>query len=116
MSRGRPKKKIEQSKFEALCGLMCTRDEICDVFDVSDKTLNSWCNDVYGVNFSVIYKKKSASGKISLRRYQMRLAENNATMAIWLGKQYLNQSDNIQAEEAQAKTIDALLEAVKNIE
>jgi hypothetical protein len=37
-------------------------------------------------------------------------------MAIWLGKQYLNQSDNAQAEEASAKTIDALIEAVKNID
>ena len=30
---------------------------------------------------------------MSLRRSQFRLAENNATMAIWLGKQYLGQKD-----------------------
>lgn len=115
MAKGRPKKEIEKNKFEALCGIMCTRDEICDILGVSDKTLTGWCMREYGESFSAVYKKKSASGKASLRRHQFKLAENNATMAIWLGKQYLNQSDNTQAEEAAAKTIDALIEAVKNI-
>jgi hypothetical protein len=116
MPRGRPKKIIMQKEFESLCGIMCTQDEICDVLDVSDKTLNAWCQEVYGENFSDIYKKKTSEGKSSLRRSQFRLAEKSAAMAIWLGKQYLNQSDNAQAEEASAKTIDALIEAVKNID
>lgn len=30
---------------------------------------------------------------MSLRRSQFRIAETNATMAIWLGKQYLGQKD-----------------------
>jgi hypothetical protein len=30
---------------------------------------------------------------MSLRRWQMKMAQTNATMAIWLGKQYLGQSD-----------------------
>ena len=32
-------------------------------------------------------------GRISLRRTQFRLAEKNAAMAIWLGKQHLDQTD-----------------------
>lgn len=32
-------------------------------------------------------------GKVSLRRYQYKMAENNPTMAIWLGKQWLAQTD-----------------------
>lgn len=43
-----------------------------------------------------MFKKKSAGGKMSLRRYQFELAKKNASMAIWLGKQYLGQSDNPQ--------------------
>ncbi|MBQ0061347.1 MAG: hypothetical protein KBT15_06205 [Bacteroidales bacterium] len=31
---------------------------------------------------------------MSLRRSQMKMAETNPTMAIWLGKQYLGQKDN----------------------
>lgn len=45
------------------------------------------------------YSAKSAGmGKISLRRAQFRLAEKNANMAIWLGKQYLRQTDTIDLE------------------
>lgn len=32
--------------------------------------------------------------KISLRRNQMNLSKKSAAMAIWLGKNYLNQTDN----------------------
>lgn len=116
MPRGRPKKIIEQKKFEALCGIMCTRDEICDILDVSDKTLNGWCTDTYGENFSAVYKKKTSNGKASLRRIQFQLAEKNPTMAIWLGKQWLNQKDSPQADETSAKVIETLLEAVKNVD
>lgn len=33
---------------------------------------------------------------IALRRAQWRLAERNAAMAIWLGKQYLGQRDIVE--------------------
>ena len=72
---------------------------------------------VAGFDFELINADTvSAGGKRSLRRYQFDLAKTNATMAIWLGKQWLNQTDNPQAEETAAKTIDALIEAVKNID
>lgn len=93
---GRPKKQINQQQFEAMCAIQCTQAEICDVLDVTDKPLNNWCKETYGCGFSEIYKKKSASGKMSLRRYQFDLAKRNATMAIWLGKQYLDQKDDIE--------------------
>ena len=37
---------------------------------------------------------------MSLRRNQWKLAEKNTTMAIWLGKQYLNQKDNVDMNMA----------------
>jgi len=39
-------------------------------------------------------------GRISLRRSQMKLAERNPTMAIWLGKQWLDQKDKLEATVA----------------
>lgn len=92
--RGRPQKEIDKSVFEKLCGLQCTAEEICDFFEISDKTLYKWCKKTYGDNFSVVFKQKKSKGKISLRRMQFRLAENNAGMAIFLGKNYLGQTDN----------------------
>lgn len=93
MPGGRPLKPINQIEFEKLCGLQCTQEEICGWFGVTDKTLNSWCKRIYEQSFSEIFKEKRGVGKISLRRAQFRLAEKNANMAIWLGKQYLGQSD-----------------------
>ena len=52
------------------------------------------------MNFSEVFKEKRGLGKISLRRNQFRLAEKSATMAIWLGKQYLGQKDQVEASVA----------------
>ena len=92
----RPRKKIDQKQFENLCGLQCTLEEICGWFGVCSDTLESWCKRTYKMNFSEVFKQKRGVGKISLRRSQWRLAEKNAAMAIWLGKQYLGQRDVVE--------------------
>ena len=92
---GRPRAEIDQTAFEKLCALQCTRNEICSWFNVTDKTLARWCEDTYGEGFSAVYEKKRENGRISLRRAQFRLAEKSATMAIFLGKQILGQKDNV---------------------
>jgi hypothetical protein len=48
------------------------------------------------MTFADTYKSKSQVGKSSLRRAQWKLAEKNASMAIWLGKQYLGQRDIVE--------------------
>lgn len=88
--------KIDKKQFENLCGLQCTLLEICDFFDVEDDTLNSWCKKIYGTTFSEVFKIKRGKGQISLRRTQWKLAEKNPTMAIFLGKQYLGQTDKVE--------------------
>lgn len=93
----RPRKEIDQKQFENLCGLQCTKEEICGFFCTTDKTLENWCRRTYKAGFSEVFKQKRGIGKISLRRSQWRLAEKNANMAIWLGKQYLDQKDHIEA-------------------
>ena len=92
---GRPRKEIDKKQFENLCGLQCTLEEICGWLGVTDKTLDSWCKRTYHASFSEVFKKKRGLGKISLRRSQWKLAEKSATMAIWLGKQYLGQRDQV---------------------
>ena len=113
---GRRPKEIDQKQFENLCGLQCTYDEICSWFDVTDKTLNSWCKRTYGKNFSEVFNEKRGRGKISLRRTQWELAKKNASMAIFLGKQYLGQSDQggvITEKDVRQK--DALSASLKKI-
>ena len=89
----RPRKEIDQKQFENLCGLQCTLEEICGWFGVTDKTLDGGCKRTYRARCSEVFRQKRGLGKVSLRRSQWRLAEKNASMAIWLGKQYLGQRD-----------------------
>lgn len=89
----RPIKEFDQKQFERLCALQCTKEEICSFFETSDKTLERWCKRTYKKGFSEIFREKRKLGNISLRRTQFRLAEKSASMAIWLGKQYLGQKD-----------------------
>ena len=90
---GRPMKQIDKVQFEKLCALQCTEEEICGFLDVTDKTLEKWCQKEYKAHFSEVFRQKRGAGKVSLRRNQWRLAEKNSNMAIWLGKQYLGQRD-----------------------
>lgn len=92
----RPKKKIERDQFEKLCALQCTLIEIASYFNCSEDTIENWCKKEYERGFSEVFRTKRTNGHISLRRNQFRLAENNATMAIWLGKQYLGQTDKTE--------------------
>ena len=93
---GRPKIQIDKEQFEKLCGIQCTEEEIAAWFRCSVDTIENWCRDTYDTTFSEIFKRHSAAGKISLRRTQFKLAEKNTAMAIFLGKQYLGQTDKVE--------------------
>ena len=113
MATGRPQKEIDKKIFENLCGLQCTLEEIAGVFDCSADTIERWCKREYGETFAETYKKHSAKGKMSLRRIQFKLAEKSAAMAIFLGKNYLGQKDNII--ETDEQTLQAVGEALVKI-
>lgn len=91
---GRPTKEIDQVQFEKLCVILCTLDDICGFFDVGRETLLRWCKRTYGETFEETFKRKSAGGKISLRRKQYEMAmAGDRVLLIWLGKQHLGQRD-----------------------
>ena len=111
---GRPKKEINKKQFENLCAIQCTREEICAVLDVTEKTIDKWCHDTYGEPFSLVFKQKREGGKASLRRNQWLLSASNPTMAIWLGKQYLGQKDHAEVENTNSK-VDDVVKALNRI-
>ena len=65
----------------------------------------------------LFFSKKENYGKASLRRKQWNLAEKNATMGIWLGKQYLEQSDKIEQDSNQEeiKKLDEILKSIGGV-
>lgn len=112
---GRPPINIDKVQFEKLCGLQCTLSEIAGWFNCSEDTIERWCRREYKEPFAAVYDRKREAGKISLRRAQFRLAEKSAAMAIFLGKQYLGQSDDPRKyarDDTTEDKIDRMLDAL----
>ena len=113
-TRGRPKMKLNAvgiRVIEALASVQCTHDEIAACLHTTKDTLYAKHNLEA---FSTAYEKGQELGKLSLRRYQFRLAAGNPTMAIFLGKQYLGQSET-KKEDGSAKkdALDQLCAAIR---
>lgn len=107
----RPRIEIDEENFRKLCGLQCTLTEISSFFNCSSDTIERWCKRELKLSFADAFKKYSSAGRISLRRWQFKMAEHNVSMAIFLGKQYLGQKD--QQEITTAGTVD---ETVKEMD
>lgn len=90
---GRRPIQIDRVEFEKLCALHCTKEEIASFFDCSEDTIERWCKKEYKECFAVVFKQKRGTGRISLRRAQYTMALTNPTVAIWLGKQWLGQTE-----------------------
>ena len=111
--KGRPPKELDKKQFEKLCALQATIEEIAGFFDCDEDTVNAWCKRVYGETFSVVFKSKSAQGKLSLRRTQFKLAEKSAAMAIFLGKNMLGQTDKIEQTVMEVEDLSSLAEMLR---
>ena len=97
---GAPKKPIDYKKLDAMCGIQCTGEECAAILDVSYEHLNNQLKRDGNGGFLDYFKKKSAGGKMSLRRKQYDLASSgNPTMLIWLGKQWLGQHEPEREKE-----------------
>ena len=89
---GRKLAQIDLVELEKLCALQCTDAEIASWFGVSIRTIESRRKQA---PYALAMERGRGKGKISIRRNQMKLLElGNATMAIWLGKNYLDQRDH----------------------
>jgi hypothetical protein len=83
---GRDKTVIPPEEVFKLASIGCKDTEIADWFGIDGNTLR--------YNFSVELTKGRLALNMSLRRAQINTAlSGNPTLLIWLGKQYLGQSD-----------------------
>lgn len=118
---GRPKKEYDAKTFCDLVGLGCTQEEICWFFrDEKGKpanvdTLSRWCKRTFGLNFQEYFAQNGNMAlKIKLRKNQLKLSEKSAAMAIFLGKNYLGQSDKVEYESTEAiDRLDAILSNIR---
>jgi len=90
---GRPKKYVDLEMVEKLAHIQCTQTEIASTLGVSVDTLSRH------KHFAAVYKRGSEGGRKSLRRMQFESAsKGSVAMQIFLGKNYLGQSDHFSHE------------------
>lgn len=95
MRSGRPRKPVKQKKTKEIVQKMAelgtSNSEIAQFIEVDDSTLKR--------NYEKYLTKGRGVLKNKLRKKQIDIALNgNVTMLIWLGKQYLGQSESTQNE------------------
>lgn len=118
---GRPTKEFDKKAFADLIGFGCSQEEICWFFRDKDTgipanadTLSRWCKRTYGMNFQEFKKQNELMPlKIQLRKNQLELSKKSAAMAIFLGKNYLGQSDKIEQVVTNVEDLSPLVEMLK---
>jgi len=91
---GRPRANIDWKKVDTYLQAHCEGTGIAGLLGIHPNTLYEECKRLHKCNFSDYQSKKRAEGKDLLRGKQMQLAmSGDKTMLIWLGKQYLNQTE-----------------------
>jgi len=108
---GCPKKDFDFNVLDVLCASQCTAEEISAYMKVSVDTIGRRIQEKFGYGFAEYFKQKRGAGFASLRSSQFKLAKTNATMAIWLGKNYLGQKD--VPDEGEAVPIQIILRPAK---
>jgi len=106
-SYGRPKAEIDWKLVKELAEIHCTPGEIVAFINNhhdSETHYNTYDNHskkLYGLSFGEYVKTlHEATAKPKLRRLQWKSAEKgNASLLIWLGKQYLGQTDKQEIEQ-----------------
>jgi hypothetical protein len=84
---------IDLDELEKLCAMQSTDEELAAWFRVSTRTIERRRKDA---KFAEAMERGKARGLMSIRRAQFRMLDaGNAVMGIWLGKQYLKQTDQI---------------------
>jgi hypothetical protein len=84
---GRPRKEIDEVQVIKLAQLGCTSDEIGDIVGLDGSNIRR--------RYGSLLKAVKSEAKSAIRRAQPQKAMNgDTTMLIWLGKNWLKQSDS----------------------
>lgn len=84
-------------ELEKLAAMHCTQQEVAAFFDTTHKTISIKLRQE---PYKTVWERGWGKGNASLRRKQFELAmAGDKTMLVWLGKQWLSQTDKSQVDE-----------------
>ena len=92
---GKISKEVALEQLEKLASMHATEQEMAAFFDMSLQRFNERVSANPAAQEAI--EAGRAKGRLTLRRYQMKMAESNASMAIFLGKVMLGQKDYLVA-------------------
>lgn len=110
MKTGRPKREFDWKFFDYLCGLEAP-EEYCAEWILKEegreinkhsikaaiKMIQRRIRERFNLSFVEYRDKRLDSRRLKLREWQWKAAEKgNVTMQIWLGKQYLGQTEKVE--------------------
>lgn len=116
---GRPRKEIDDIVIDGwtaleIMGTFHTAEECAEIFGMSVDTLGHRIEEKYGCNFSEFRKRKRKRMRNALKTKQFTTAmEGSVPMQIWLGKQYLGQSDKKDVNHGLPKSIEQIVREKK---
>lgn len=107
---GRPETELTAEQWgivKGVCHVLGTQEEAAHAIGIHRETLQKCITEVHGMTWEQFYSVHKTVGTLSLRRAQYKMAVGqdankdtgaveiapNPTMAIWLGKQHLDQKD-----------------------
>jgi hypothetical protein len=118
---GRPRTELEDKMFngwEQLEALIpwATGEYIANMFEIDYDTLNRRIQERYSMSFSELKALKQEGIRLTLFKKQLDVAlQGNPALLIWMGKQYLGQTEKVQTENIEAKDTQALVVEAKQL-
>lgn len=97
----RPVKTVDMEKLARVCQYPLTNEDIAAILDLSVDTITRAVKKEYGLGFAEYKAQKQSSMRFTILAKQLEVAKSgNVAMLIFLGKQYLGQSDKQEASIA----------------
>lgn len=113
---GRPKKEIDSVLFDELIQLPLSNEDIAKCLRCHVDTVNAYCQERFGVSFSDCKEQNRQTFRKNILAKQYEMAcKGDRVMLIWLGKQYLGQSEKtvIQGDEEKPLKLSYSAEQVR---
>lgn len=113
----RPRKRINQEKFESLCVLHKKKAEICRELDIGNpRTLDSWVKDTYKCDFDTICEQKKEEGNTSLIENALEMSKKSAPVLIFLLKNWCGMTDAPAQEQKSLGVTEEMKEWFKKVQ
>lgn len=104
---GRPRLEINWALVQMCAAFQRTQEEAAALNFCTVDTLENACLKEHGITFSEFWETKRIAKIVQLAKTQWDLAieDKNPTMCVWLGKNYLGQTDRQEIEHTLPKPV-----------